>query len=65
MNSEQIACRLKELRGNKSQKEVAEAIGVTPMAVSLYEAGERIPRDEVKKRIADYFQTTVEKIFFT
>ena len=30
----------------------------------MYERGERIPRDQVKKRIAHYFGKTVEEIFF-
>lgn len=64
MDKAQIAARLKALRGNKSQQEVANAIGVTPMAISLYESGERIPRDEIKIKIAEYFKTTVDAIFF-
>lgn len=64
VNKEQIANRLKELRGSKSQTEVAQAVGVTPMAISLYESGERIPRDEIKVKIAEYFGTTVDAIFF-
>lgn len=64
MDKEQIASRLKSLRGEKSQQEVAQAIGVTPMAVSLYESGERIPRDEIKVKIAEYYGTTVDAIFF-
>ncbi len=64
MDKEQIASRLKGLRGEKSQQEVAMAIGVTPMAISLYESGERIPRDEIKVKIAEYYGTTVDAIFF-
>lgn len=64
MDNELIASRLKALRGDKSQQEVAQAIGVTPMAISLYEAGERIPRDEIKVKLAEYYHTTVDAIFF-
>ncbi len=64
MEKEKIADRLKNLRGEKSQLEVAQAIGVTPMAISLYESGERIPRDEIKVKLAEYFHTTVDAIFF-
>jgi len=59
-----IAERLKKLRGERSQQEIAAAVGVTPMAISLYEAGERIPRDEVKVKLADLFMTTVDAIFY-
>lgn len=65
MNKEEIGKRLKEMRGTISQAEVAQAIGVTPMAISLYESGERIPRDEVKIRLAQYYGCTVDSLFFT
>ena len=48
----------------KTQSEVAEAIGITPMAVSQYERGERVPNDEIKVRLARYFNKSVEEIFF-
>ncbi|MBR3518426.1 MAG: helix-turn-helix transcriptional regulator [Lachnospiraceae bacterium] len=64
MDKEQIASRLKSLRGGKSQQEVAAAVGITPMAISLYESGERIPRDEIKVKLAEYYGTTVDAIFF-
>lgn len=64
LNAKKIGERLKLLRGTRSQKEVADAIDVTDMAISLYESGDRIPRDEIKVRIAKYFGTTVEAIFF-
>ena len=35
--------RLRELRANRGQAEVAEAIGVSTMAISQYETGKRIP----------------------
>ena len=50
MDAAKIGERLKELRGSRSQKEVADACGVTDMAISLYESGERIPRDEIKRK---------------
>ena len=64
MDAAKIGERLKELRGSRSQKEVADACGVTDMAISLYESGERIPRDEIKIRLARYFGATIESIFF-
>lgn len=56
--------KLRALRGDKSQAEVAKAIGVSDSAMSAYENGDRIPRDEVKIRIADYYGKTVQEIFF-
>lgn len=64
MDSKKIGARLRDLRGDKPQSEVAEAVGVTAMAISLYESGERIPRDETKIALAAYFKVTVESIFF-
>ena len=60
-----IGNRLRELRGDKTQKEVADAVGVTAMAVCQYEAGTRVPSDQVKVALAEYFGRTVENIFFT
>lgn len=64
MDAKKIAERLIALRGNRTQAEVARAIGVSPSAYSMYETGERIPRDEIKKRIAEYFRRSVTTIFF-
>ena len=55
---------LRKLRGNKTQKEIAEGVGVTPSAWAMYERNERVPRDEVKVKIAAFFNSTVQNIFF-
>lgn len=57
--------RLKALRGNRSQKEVADALGVTTMAISQYETGDRMPRDEIKVRLANYYKRSVTSIFYS
>lgn len=59
-----IAERLRELRGTKSRKEVANACGISISAVSMYENGIRVPRDEVKVKLARLYGTNVEKLFF-
>ena len=56
--------KLRELRGNQTQMEVAAGIGITKSSWAMYERGERVPRDEVKKRIAAYFGKTVQEIFY-
>jgi len=56
--------KLRELRGNKSQSEVAKAVDISDSAMSAYENGDRIPRDEVKIRLAAYYGKTVQEIFF-
>ena len=64
MDSKKIGMRLKELRGKKTLATVAEDLGVTSMAISLWERGERIPNDEMKVRIAQYYGRSVAFIFF-
>ena len=59
-----VAERLIRLRGKRSREEVAKAVGVSVSAISMYENGERIPRDSVKIKIAQYYKKTVQEIFF-
>lgn len=59
-----IGEKLRKLRGKKTKRAVAEAIGVSCSSYSKYESNERCPRDEVKKKIAKLFGTSVESIFF-
>lgn len=65
MNTKAIAERLIELRGNKIQDEVAKAIGISKSALSMYENGSRVPRDEIKVRLANYYKKSVQHIFST
>ena len=52
--------RLKAARDRRDidQKAVAAAVGVSPAAVSRWENGETIPRDDVLVRLAEYFGVT-------
>lgn len=56
--------KLKELRGCRTQTGVARAVGITPSALSMYESGERVPRDEVKERLCAYYQVPVASVFY-
>lgn len=62
-----IGERLRSLRKKKRKTatEVAEACGISQSALTMYENGERIPRDEVKIRLAKYYGRTVQTIFFS
>lgn len=60
-----MAKRLVELRGSRTQEEVATAIGISKSAIAMYETGERVPRDNIKLRIAKYYKKSVQSIFFT
>lgn len=56
--------RIKELRQSKglTQAELATKLGVTRQAVSLYEKGQRKPKIETLKKLADYFGVSVPYI---
>ena len=56
---------LRGLRGKKTQNVIARDLGVTKSSWAKYEGNERVPRDEVKIRIAEYFGKSVQEIFFT
>lgn len=61
----EVGERLRKLRGSRTLEEVGAAIGVSSMAVSLWERGERAPSDEMKVRLANYYKKTVNAIFFS
>ena len=64
MDKKLIANRLVNLRGKKSRESVAKSCGISVSALAMYENGNRIPRDDIKMRIAKYYDCSVESIFF-
>ena len=60
-----IGERLRKLRGDRTLETVAREIGVTSMAVSSWERGKRVPNDELKVKIANFYKKPVAAIFFT
>lgn len=64
MNREEIAKRLITLRGEKKREEVAAANKISCSALAMYENGSRIPRDEIKLSLANYYGKSVEEIFY-
>lgn len=58
--------KLKDLRieKNLTQEELAKIIGVGVSAISMYEQGNRVPRDEIKIKLAKFFNKSVQEIFF-
>lgn len=60
-----IMKRLRELRGTRSRREVGEAIGVTGQAIAMYENGLRIPEDNIKIRMANYYNVSVQDLFYS
>lgn len=59
-----IAERLVEARGDIPRKAVAEAVEISVSALAMYETGQRVPRDELKVRLAKYYNRTVQELFF-
>lgn len=53
--------RIKEIRQEKnlSQTDIAKALGVTRQAISLYEKGDREPKLETWRKLADFFGVSV------
>lgn len=64
MDKDAIAMKLRQLRGERTRGEVAKAIGTSVSAISMYENGDRIPRDDVKIRIANFYEQPINEIFF-
>ncbi len=64
--SKAVPERLSEARQRKglSVLQVAEACGITEKAVADYEAGERVPRDEIKIALAKLYGVPVLDLFF-
>ena len=61
-----ISRKLRNLRekSGKTQKELADIMDISISAISMYENGERIPSDKVKKQYALLFNVSIEDIFF-
>lgn len=64
MNKKIIASRLIKLRDKKNREDVANDLGISLSALQMYENGQRVPRDEIKIKIANYYGKTVQEIFF-
>lgn len=62
-----IGQRIKSLREEKglAREPFCKAVGITLSALSMYENGQRVPRDEIKVKIARVLETSIEALFFT
>ena len=67
MDAKSIGNTLRQLREKKGKtmQGVADDLDLTVSAISRYESGERIPQDDIKKRLAAYYKRSVGGIFFT
>lgn len=65
-NAVEIGKRLAECRKKteKSLAEVANLLDISPSALSMYESGERIPRDNIKIRLSQYYNVPIQTLFY-
>ena len=66
MNRNKISARLIELRtkAGLTQAQAARSMGFRQSTYSMWEHGQRVPRDDNKKRIAEFFEASVAEIFY-
>lgn len=59
---ENFSDRLKQLRNEKGvlQRELADYLNVSRVTITQYENGSRSPDDETKKKIAEYFNVSLD-----
>ncbi len=62
MDNLSLGARIKKLRINKnlSQLDFSKLINVSNTTLSMYESDNRIPSDDVKKKIADFFGVSLD-----
>ncbi|QWG80445.1 MULTISPECIES: helix-turn-helix transcriptional regulator [Bacillus cereus group] len=53
-----------EFRSNQSRLIVAKNLKITPQMLGAIERGDRTPSLELAKRIADFYKTTIDNLFF-
>lgn len=64
IDAKEIGARLLALRGDISREFLAKEIEISVSAIAMYENGERIPRDDIKVKLANFYNRTVQEIFF-
>ena len=66
-NTEIIGKKKKKLREaeNISRETFCDDVEISLSALSMYETGQRVPRDEIKLKIARRLNTSIVALFFT
>ena len=64
-SKEVVSAKLRELRGKKSIFEVSEGTGIGVSSLLNYEAGLRIPNDEAKAALANFYHVTTDELFYS
>jgi putative transcriptional regulator len=61
---EKMAKKLVHLRGGRSRNEVARQLQISVSALQMYENGRRVPRDDIKVKLANFYGVSVEYLFY-
>lgn len=61
----EVGKRLRFLRGDRTLQKVSDDTGLGVSALTMYELGNRMPRDEAKIALADYYNVTIDDLFFS
>ena len=64
MNKKEMANRLIKLRGTLPREKVCNDLNISFSSLQSYELGTKVPKDETKIKLANYYRTTVQDIFF-
>jgi putative transcriptional regulator len=56
--------KLIKLRGDLSRPKVAKDLDITPQMLGAIERGDRTPSLPLAKKIAEYYNVSIDKIFF-
>lgn len=63
MNQKEVGRYLRELRGERTLDKVSDDTGIGRSALNMYELGLRVPRDEAKVKLSQYYKVPID-IFF-
>lgn len=64
INPKKTGQKLKDLRGNRTQDDIAKSLRISRSSYQMYENGKRIPRDTVKVKLAKFYNVPVSSLFF-
>lgn len=51
-------------RGDMKRADVCKKAGISLSALTMYENGQRVPRDEIKVKLAKIYGTSIEALFY-
>ena len=59
-----VAERMIKARGDMKRADVCKEAGISLSALTMYENGQRVPRDEIKVKLAKIYGTSIEALFY-